>query len=173
MTGFAQLRRPARAYVAAVVLAGAAAVAQSTHRLLLEPPGTQWVVIAALTLLTGSFSVKVASTNARISVSETFVFVAVLLFGAPAGTITVLLEALTVIFWMSPGGRPSHRLAFNLAAPAVAIWVSATVFFLFPRMQPYSRHPTPLPELLLPLTPFTALYFSLNSWLVAILLTPQ
>jgi putative nucleotidyltransferase with HDIG domain len=168
MTGFSQLGRPARAYVAAVVLAGAAAVAQSTHRLLLDPPGTQWVVIAALTLLTGSFSVKVASTNARISVSETFVFVAVLLFGAPAGTITVLLEALTVIFWMTPGGRPSHRLVFNLAAPAVAIWTSATVFFLFPGIQPYSRHATPLPELLLPLTAFTALYFLLNSWLVAI-----
>jgi putative nucleotidyltransferase with HDIG domain len=168
MTGFAQLGRPARAYVAAVVLAGAAVVAQSTYRLLLDPPGTQWVVIALLTLLTGSFSVKVASLNARISVSEGFVFAAVLLFGAPAGTITVLLEALTVIFWMSPGGRPSHRLAFNLAAPAVAIWVSATLFFLFPGIQPYSRHATPLPELVLPLTAFTALYFLLNSWLVAI-----
>jgi putative nucleotidyltransferase with HDIG domain len=167
MTGFAQLRRPARAYVAAVVLAGAAAVAQSTHRLFLDPPGTQWVVIALLTLFTGSFSVKVASINARISVSETFVFVAVLLFGTPAGTITVLLEALTVIFWMTPG-RPSHRLLFNLAAPAVAIWVSATVFFLFPGIQPYSRQAIPLPDLLLPLTAFTALYFLLNSWLVAI-----
>ena len=168
MPGFAQLRRPARAYVAAVVLAGAAAVAQSTHRLFLDPPGTQWVVIALLTLLMGSFSVKVASINARISVSETFVFVAVLLFGTPAGTVTVLLEALTVIFWMTPGGRPSHRFLFNLAAPAVAIWVSATVFFLFPGTQPYSRQAIPLPELILPLTAFTALYFSLNSWLVAI-----
>jgi putative nucleotidyltransferase with HDIG domain len=168
MTGFAQIRRPARAYVAAVVLAGTVAVAQSIHRLLLDPPGTQWLVIALLTLLTGSFSVKVASINARISVSEAFVFVAVLLFGAPAGTITVLLEALTVIFWMTPGGQPSHRLLFNLAAPAVALWVSATIFFLFPGVQPYSRHPIPLPELLLPLTAFTALYFLLNSWLVAI-----
>jgi len=168
MTGFAQLERPARVYVAAVVLAGAAAVAQSTYKLLLDPPGTQWVVIALLTLLTGSFSVKVASLNARISVSEGFVFAAVLLFGTPAGTITVLLEALTVIFWMTPGGRPPHRLAFNLAAPAVGIWVSATVFFLFPGIQPYSRHATPLAELVLPLTAFTALYFLLNSWLVAI-----
>src|ERR1700730_4049470 len=167
MTGFAQLGRPARAYVAAVVLVGAAAVAQSTYRLLLDPPGTQWVGIALLTLLTGSFSVKVASLNARISVSETFVFVAVLLFGTPAGTITVLLEALTVIFWMTPG-RPSHRLLLNLSAPAVAIGVSATFFFLFPGIQPYSRQATPLPDLLLPLTAFTVLYFLLNSWLVAI-----
>src|SRR5580704_15639520 len=103
MIRFAQIRGPARAYVAAVVLAGGAVVAQSTHRLLIDPPGTQWLLIALSTLLTGSFSVKVASINARISVSEAFVFVAVILFGTPAGTITVLLEVLTVIFWMTPG----------------------------------------------------------------------
>src|SRR5258706_8153337 len=123
MTGFAQLRRPAKVYVTAVVLAGTAAVAYSAHELLLNPPGTQWVVIAALTLVAGSFSVKVASINARISVSEAFVFVAVLLFGTAAGTLTVLLEALIVIFWMRPIGRQSHRLLFNLAAPAIAIWI--------------------------------------------------
>src|SRR5262245_45178343 len=112
MVRFSQLRRPARAYVSAVAIAGAAAVAHSTYRLFLDPPGTQWVVIAALTLLTGSFSVRVPSINARISISETFVFVAVLLFGTPAGTVMVLLEALIVIFWMSPAGRPIHRLVF-------------------------------------------------------------
>src|SRR6187399_591613 len=98
MSGFAQLKGPAKAYVIGVVLAGAAAVAFSTVRLYQNPLAPQWIVIAALTLLTGSFSVKVASINARISVSEAFVFLAVLLFGAAAGTITVLLEALTVLF---------------------------------------------------------------------------
>lgn len=154
--------------MSAVVLAGTAAVVHSTYRLVLDPPGAQWGVIAALTLLTGSFSVKDASINARISISETFVFVAVLLFGTPAGTIMVLLEALIVIFWMSPIGRPFHRLVFNLAAPAIALWIAATVFFLFPGIEPYSLHSTPLADLILPLTAFTGLYFLLNSWLVAI-----
>src|SRR6185436_17905012 len=75
---------------------------------------------------------------------------------------------LTVIFWMSPAARPIHRLLFNLAAPAIAIWISATVFFLFPGIEPRAIHSTPLPDLVLPLTTFTALYFLLNSWLVAI-----
>jgi putative nucleotidyltransferase with HDIG domain len=168
MARFTQLRRPAKVYVAAVVIAGAAAATHTTFTLFLDPPGTQWAVIAALTLLTGSFSVKVATTNASISVSETFVFVAVLLFGTSAGTVMVLLEALTVIFWMSPAARPIHRLLFNLAAPAIAIWISATVFFLFPGIEPRAIHSTSLPDLVLPLTTFTALYFLLNSWLVAI-----
>jgi diguanylate cyclase (GGDEF)-like protein/putative nucleotidyltransferase with HDIG domain len=168
MPGFAQLKGPAKAYVVGVVLAGAAAVAYSTVRLYQNPLDPQWIVIAALTLLTGSFSVKIASINARISVSEAFVFLAVLLFGAAAGTITVLLEALTVLFWMSPAGRPPHRLLFNLAAPTIAIWVSATVFFLFSGIEPYSIRPAPLSALFLPLAGFTTLYFFLNSWLVAV-----
>jgi diguanylate cyclase (GGDEF)-like protein/putative nucleotidyltransferase with HDIG domain len=168
MPGFAQLKGPARAYVIGVVLAGAAAVAYSTFRLYQNPLAPQWIVIAALTLLTGSFSVKIASINARISVSEAFVFLAVLLFGAAAGTITVLLEALTVLFWMSPAGRPPHRLLFNLAAPTIAIWLSATVFFFFSGIEPYSIRPAPLSALFLPLAGFTTLYFLLNSWLVAV-----
>ena len=150
MPGFAQLKGPARAYVVGVVVAGAAAVAYSTVRLYQNPLDPQWIVIAALTLLTGSFSVKIASINARISVSEAFVFLAVLLFGAAAGTITVLLEALTVLFWMSPAGRPLHRLLFNLAAPTIAIWLSATVFFLFSDIEPYSIRPAPLSALFIP-----------------------
>jgi putative nucleotidyltransferase with HDIG domain len=161
MQGFAQLKGPARAYVVGVVLSGAVVVGYSTFRLFQEPLDPQWIVIAALTLLTGSFSVKIASINARISVSEAFVFLAVLL------TMTVLLEALIVLLWMSPAGRPVHRLLFNLAAPTVSIWVAATLLFFFSEIQPYSVHPSPLSALFLPLAGFTTLYFLLNSWLVA------
>jgi putative nucleotidyltransferase with HDIG domain len=154
--------------VGVVVLAGACTVLISVYRLLLNPPDGQWVLIVALTLLTGSFSVKVASINARISISETFVFVAVLLFGPEAATITVLLEALIVIFWMAPAGRPLHRLLFNLSAPAIAIWIAAHAFYFFPGIAMHSTRTVPLQQLLLPLTGFTILYFLLNSWLVAV-----
>ncbi len=168
MNEFFSLRPKVRAYVALVVLVGAIAVADSLHRLYADPIGTQWLVLAALTLLTGSFSVKVPSINAYISVSETFVFASVLLFGAAAGTVTVLLECLVIVLWMNKQGRPIHRLFFNMAAPAVAIWISGTTFYLLSGIEPYSKHATPLPQLFLPLLAFTALYFLLNSWLVAI-----
>jgi diguanylate cyclase (GGDEF)-like protein/putative nucleotidyltransferase with HDIG domain len=168
MNDFFKLRPTVRAYVTCVVLVGAAALADSIHRLYVNPIGQQWFVLAVLTLLTGSFSVKVPSINAYISISETFVFVSVLLFGAPAGTVTVLLECLVIVFWMKPQGRPGHRLLFNVAAPAVAIWISGTTFFLLSGIEPYSRYATPLQQLFFPLLAFTALYFLLNSWLVAI-----
>lgn len=168
MTGFAKLRPVARIYIGIVVVAGAAAVAESWHELYLRPLPLQWLILAALTLLTGFFTVKVPAINARISVSETFVFASVLLFGAAAGTLTVLLESLVILFWMPPGGRKAHRLVFNMAAPSIAIWVSGNVFFFSSQLAPYATRPSPLPVLFLPLAAFTALYFLLNSWLVAI-----
>ena len=169
MKEFRRLTPAARLYIAIVVSAGAAVVANSLYRLYVDPLNKQWFVLAALTLLTGSFTVKIPSISAHLSVSETFVFVAVLMFGAPAGTITVLLECLTILFWMNPRGGP-HQILFNTAAPALAIWISSTVFFLVSRIEPFSGQAVTLDALFIPLLAFTSIYFLLNSWLVAIAL---
>src|SRR5689334_8205393 len=121
MNKFRDLKGSARAYVILVVVLGAAALVHSARRLYFSPLDEQFLILAGLTLLTGSFSVKVSSINAYISVSEPFVFASVLLFGVEAGTVTVLLESLTILFWMRPNGRPPYRLIFNLAAPVLAI----------------------------------------------------
>jgi putative nucleotidyltransferase with HDIG domain len=167
MREFLKLRPLARAYVTAVVLLGVAAVAHSIRILYSAPIGGQWFILAALTLLTGSFTVKVPSINASLSVSETFVFASVLIFGPAAGAVTVLLECLIILFWMKPGGRVLHRVLFNTAAPAISIWVSGGTFFFLSGIKPYSVEITPLERLFAPLIIFTALYFLLNSWLVA------
>lgn len=163
-----QVRPAVRTYVALVVLVGTTAIACSIYALVVAPIGSQWIILAALTILTGSFSVKVPSINAYISVSETFVFASVLLFGSPAGTVTVLLECMVILLWMKPQGRPLHRMLFNLAAPSVAIWTSGNAFYLISGIEPYSKVATSLPRIFLPLLALTALYFLLNSWLVAV-----
>jgi diguanylate cyclase (GGDEF)-like protein/putative nucleotidyltransferase with HDIG domain len=167
MSEYLRLTSFARAYVAAVVILGLVIVCFSIDRLWHQPIGPQWLIIAGLTLLTGSFTVKVPSINASLSVSETFVFASVLLFGPSAGAATVLLECLTILFWMKPQARSLHRILFNTAAPAISIWISGYAFFSVAGIQPYSIEPTPLEHLLLPLLLFTSLYFLLNSWLVA------
>jgi putative nucleotidyltransferase with HDIG domain len=166
MTEFRKLRPVARVYIASVALAGAAVVAHSFYTLNVDPVPTQWLILAALTLLTGSFTVKIPSINAHLSVSETFVFVSVLMFGAAAGTVTVLLECLIILFWMK-SSKPVHQILFNTAAPAIAIWVSATAFFAVSEIDIYSKQVVPLGVLFIPLLAFTVLYFLLNSWLVA------
>jgi putative nucleotidyltransferase with HDIG domain len=136
--------------------------------LLVDPISNRWVVLALLTLLTASFNLKVPSINAYISVSEAFVFASVLFFGTPAGTATVVVECLVMALWIRTPGRATYRVLFNLAAPSVAIWTSGHAFYLLSGIQPYSKTFTPLPVLFLPFLAFTALYFLVNSWLVAL-----
>src|SRR3982751_5479438 len=106
----ARLSPTARAYIGAVILVGGAIVAHSIHQLWVAPVGTQWFILVALTLLTGSFTIGMSAIPARVSVSETFVFASVLLFGTAAGTVTVVLETLVMSFWLQPSNRWLHRV---------------------------------------------------------------
>lgn len=168
MPRFQSLRPAVRAYVTGVVVVGTCLIVRSAQVLLTQPTRSDWLLIAGLTVLTGSFSVKVPKITAYISVSEAFVFASVLLFGPEAGTITVLLECLVILLWMNPQGRPAYRMLFNMAAPSAAIWLAGHAFYAASGLQPYSVSFTPLPQLFGPLVGFTIAYFLLNSWLVAI-----
>ena len=167
-TEFKSLRASARLYVALVILAGASVIGHSVYELAVNPISNRWIILAVLTLLTGSFNLKVPSINAYISVSEAFVFASILFFGTPAGTATVLVECLVISLWLKPQSRTTYRVLFNVAAPSVAIWTAGTMFYLLSGIEPYSKTFTPLPTLFLPFVIFTASYFLLNSWLVAI-----
>jgi putative nucleotidyltransferase with HDIG domain len=167
MSEFWKLQRAVKVYVVLVVLVGGGTLAHSIYRLNIEPVGPQWIFLAGLTILTGAFSVKVPTLNAYLSAAEAFVFASVLLFGANAGTVTVVLECLVASLSLPPKGRQVHRLLFNMAAQSGAIWVSGTAFYSFSGIQPYSIVASPLSKLFLPFLAFTALYFLLNTWLVA------
>src|SRR5688500_20386904 len=85
-----------RGYVGAVAVLGIGTLAHSLYSLYAQPIGWNWFVLAALTLLTGSATVKLPSVPATISISETFVFTSTLLYGPAAGTLTVALDALVI-----------------------------------------------------------------------------
>ena len=167
MRTFSQLRPAARAYVSTVVVVGFAAVLQSLYALYRAPVGLEWLVLAALTLLTGSFTIKVPSINARLTVSETFVFASVLLFGVAAGTLTVVLETLVVALWTGREVRSTYHAVFNVAASSLSIWIAATVFFATSGFEPFFNRTTPLGVLFVPLAALTIIFFLSNSWLVA------
>lgn len=155
----------ARVYIASVIVAGTLAVAASIYDLAVAPPSPQWLFLALLAFLTGSFSIKLPSINARISVSEAFVFAAVLLFGASAATIIVTIDAIILSSWSSGKGRSRIRAAFNICAAAIAIWVAA---HLFRTLLPETPAALRLEEILLPVAVLSATYFGINSFFVAI-----
>src|SRR5215467_10296034 len=154
-------------YVTAVVTAGGIVFGYSIHQLYEHPVSSQWFILAALTLLTGSFTIGMSSLPARVSVSETFVFASVLLFGPAAGTITVILESLVMSFWLPDTNRGSRRTLFNAAATSLAIWTSGTVFYWIVGPEVHKNQAVTFPTHFVALGIFTVLYFLLNSWLVA------
>jgi diguanylate cyclase (GGDEF)-like protein/putative nucleotidyltransferase with HDIG domain len=158
-----------RVYVIAVVALGGFTILYSTYQLHARPIGWNWFILALLTLLSGSATVKLPSVPATISISETFVFTSVLLFGAAAGTLTVTLDVLAISLWLARKGHPTYRIAFNIFALPAALWVAATVFYGLFHGQPLAltTQPVQISTLLVPLTAFTVTYFLLNSWLIA------
>ena len=162
-----------RLYLTAVILAGGLVVLHSLYSLYTAPVGYEWFVLAGLTLLSGSFTVRIPTIPARLSVSETFVFATVLLFGPAAATMIVVLDSLVISLWQTKlwrGRRPLTsvvRVLFNLAAPSVAIWVAANLFYLVAQVQPLAEAPQSIVPLLAPLMALAFVYFWLNSWLIA------
>lgn len=154
-------------YLAVVICAGVAVIVRSASWIAQGAPAPEWYILAALTLLTGSFTVKVPSLTARISVSETFVFTSTLLFGVEAGTITVLLDTLIISFWLRASSRSLRQVVFNLTAPAVAMWISSVAFFALAGIEPGGVRANNLGQLIVPMFAFALLYFLINTWLVA------
>jgi putative nucleotidyltransferase with HDIG domain len=154
----------ARVYITIIVFTGSLAVTASVYDLMVSPPSPQWLVLAGLAFLTGSFSIKLPSINARISVSEAFVFAAVLLFGPSAATIITTLDAIILSSWASSRSHSKVRAAFNICAAATAIWVAAHLFRVLLPQTPSSPR---LEEILFPVAVLSATYFAINSFFIA------
>src|SRR3954447_7682412 len=167
------LTRPGRLYVWSVIAAGFAVVGGSIYHLYGEPIGNQWFMLAALTLISGSATVRLPSTYASISISETFVFTAVLLYGPAAGTVIVALDGLVGSYWIAKRHDEIHRPLFNMAAPTLSAWCSAHLFFTVAGISPLTEQPSPVTAILPPLVLFALTYFGLNSWLIAFVIALQ
>lgn len=162
-----QLSPAGRLYLGAVIASGATVVLQSLVTLWRAPVNSEWFVLAGLTLLSGSFTVRVPTISARLSVSETFVFATVLLFGPAAATIIVVLDTLVISLWLRGTSRTPARILFNMSAPAVAIWTASHLFYALSDIQPLSQAPQQIATLILPLFGLALCYFVLNSALIA------
>src|SRR5262245_9214050 len=113
----------ARAYVTSVIVAGLLILANSIASLISRSPSPDWLIWAALAVLSGAFNIKVPGIPARISVSEAFVFAAVLISGPDVATIIVMLDVVVMSIRLQHDRKSSYRLPFNVAAATLAIWV--------------------------------------------------
>jgi putative nucleotidyltransferase with HDIG domain len=122
-----------------------------------------------LTLISGSATVNLPALPAAVSISETFVFTSVLLFGPAAGTLTVALDALIISCWSYRKIHSPYKVLFNISAVALTLWLSSHLYY---ELAPYgvlyyvSNLPIRTSALLLPLLAFTVAYYALNTCLI-------
>ena len=156
-------------YLGAVILAGSSVALLSAKNVYTREIWSDWVVLAVLTLLTGSFTVRVPGLLARISVSDAFVFASVLVFGPSVATVIVALDSLVATLWMRPEHRSLLRSLFNVTSVALSIWIAAHAFYWLAQASPGQT--LALSRLVGPLFALAALYFLINSWLIAFALS--
>lgn len=163
-----------KAYVPCVSATGLLVLGHCISTLARQPLQTEWLVLAVLTLFTGSFTIKIPSIAARLSVSDTFVFASVLLFGECAGAITVALEILVVIaVGTGRKTRDPLRVLFNVSSAALSIFIASRVFYYAAGTDPLANSQAPLHTLIVPLALLSGTYFILNSGMVAIAIAIQ
>ena len=166
-----KLSSKGRTYVIAVTATGLTLVVFCLAELLMNPIDSGWLILAGLTLLTGSFTIRVPALAARISVSETFVYTSVLLFGTSAGSITVALDALVASLSDRERPRRPLRALFNLSAGVISIWIASESFYRIAGLPTFANRPFDLPTLVGPLVLLALLYFGVNSILIALALS--
>ena len=158
-----------RAFLAAVILAGSFVLAWSLMDLSVQPIAPQWLMLVALTGVSGWATLRLRAIPASFSISDTFTIAAALLFGPAAGAVTVAADALVMSMRLATGGRQPApvRVLFNVTVPALTMWIAAQVFFTSAGVGPLAHAPVTIRRVLAPLGLFALLYFVLNTGLVA------
>jgi putative nucleotidyltransferase with HDIG domain len=154
-----------RSFVVATVLAGGLAIGHSAR--LLDPSSFNiyTALLAALTIASGQFAIKVPGRPVTVSVSEVFVFASVLLFGPAVPVLTVAIDGL----WMSirQRDRRLYRTLFNIAEPAISTWAAAEVFLAVAGVGTGTPLSTGMPRLVPATIAMAGVFFILNSGLNA------
>jgi putative nucleotidyltransferase with HDIG domain len=155
-----------RVYLLGVVLAGTVVLVDSAFAAMRTPDPVPWLALAGLAMVARSFRLNFASERVSIATDEdTFFFAMALLFGP--GPATLAIAAVMLVFCLRRRMR-AWQIAFNTAALAVSMWVSAQAFFLAAGIAPLSQSKPSVAALVLPLLAMTAVYFVFNSGLLAI-----
>ncbi|MDX6269186.1 MAG: hypothetical protein QOD28_409 [Acidobacteriota bacterium] len=121
-------QRFAKFFMWSVIVAGAAVCAYSASHLPLAQLDLLFILLAVATVITSNIAVPLPGVNGRMTVSETFIFLAMLLYG---GETAILLAAIDG-FWSSRLiSRKPLTLAYNTAQLAVSTFVTFYVLRLY------------------------------------------
>ncbi len=150
--------------MSSIALIGAAVVGVCAYGLSVAQLDAGFAIISLLTILVGSrITIKIPGARGQISVSDTFVFLAILLYGVEAAVLLAAAEAL------ASSGRLSRKklvLVFNVAVMAVSTFITASVVHvMFPAVTAHQGYTS---DLIIALCIMALVQYVLNSGLIAI-----
>ncbi len=161
-----------KAYVATVFVLGLAALVDALYTLQISRVPLLWIGLALLTIVSDSVtSIKIPGLTAHVSPSEIFLFLIVLLFGGAPAVATVALGGLAFSLKqeLSEERREKYdHAAFNLAEPALSMWIASKVCFWSSGIAPLWMKGASVAQVALPALAMTAVYLVLNSGLNAV-----
>jgi putative nucleotidyltransferase with HDIG domain len=153
--------------VSAVIATGFAVLAWSAHDLATQPISPLMLTLMALAVASALAVLRIPSTSASFSISDTFSIIAALLVGPAAGAMTAAVDGLALSIVLPTARKSPQRILFNTASPAIATWVAAHLFAYLTGGQPLTPGPLGALRLLTLLTMFGAVDFAVNTGLVA------
>ncbi|HEY7789229.1 MAG TPA: HD domain-containing phosphohydrolase [Vicinamibacterales bacterium] len=165
--GTPRLSRSGLAYIWSIILIGLCVVGVCLYAAVSGHIGPQWLLLVALTAMSSSASVGLIFVQASISISDTFVFASMLLFGPAAGALTAAIDGLTSSCWMPSARRQPHRVLFNICVPTVSVWCSGHLFFAIAGLPTSGVGAVSISRLILPLLIAALSHFALNTVLIA------
>ena len=117
--------RPLARFVALVTAAGLFALGQALTQVAGVPHPMEWGALAALAVACAPFSLRVPGAPVHASLSDTFLFTIVAMYGPAPAIIAIALDGF-LVSWRR--GHPVERILFNAANPSFAMWVGAQAF---------------------------------------------
>lgn len=121
--------KPSRFYNLLTICTGALVFLWAASRLDTEALDLRFVVIAVITLFVSSrIIIPIPRFNSQISVSDTFIFLTLLLYGAHAAIVLAAIEALLSSFRFS---RKASTILFNWSCAACSAGITASVLHMY------------------------------------------
>lgn len=155
-------------YLYGVTVLGFAVILLSTVQVFRPQVPLEWIIVASLTILTGSFTVKIPGLNSKVSVADTFIFANMILFGVAAGTITATLDGFMGSLRSQTGGRRLEYMLFNVGATALSAYLAGATFFAVIGQGPLFRgQPPTLWAILVSVVLMALVHYLANSGSVA------
>lgn len=155
-------------YLYAVAGLGLLSILYAFWQLPKEATNHQWLILAILTVVTSTFSIKIPAVNSKITIGDTLILTNTVLFGPAAGTLTAGLDGIVGSLYARTKSRRLEYMCFNVGTMATSALTSGTIFFYLLGRGTLYTGPTPsFSEILFPLGALGFIHYLCNSGSVA------